>query len=280
MQFSVKPLIIFAQRRQATLDTNTTSAGIPTDPQTARDDIPVGDNNNTRVMSTLHIETKYDLRLHISHDASIRISLASEEDSIQDPKTSVHDDIIECCNSKLQTLDLNAATPSPDPVPSPSTIPYYPDDGTAFLWFKDPKSDPIPSGPISYRLFPDVCYASFLFYKHPLDLLSSHVDEDVFEDRYPSLVPFYFKWADTYNDALFYQIENVGGNFENLFPSVDEEVAWETEGFLLACCLALQSDVRKVEYSPSGKTYRLRKGQLDKELVRFLMDMEELLSPA
>ena len=64
------------------------------------------------------------------------------------------------------------------------------------------------------------------------------------------------------------------------FPHVEELVAWAAEGFLMACWLALQDNVKEVKYDPgTGPTkYYLLKGQLEDELMRFLTDMEALLS--
>jgi hypothetical protein len=44
---------------------------------------------------------------------------------------------------------------------------------------------------------------------------------------------------------------------------VDELVTWATEGFLLACWLALQDNVKEVEYSPIDEEYDLQKFRTD-----------------
>ncbi len=44
-----------------------------------------------------------------------------------------------------------------------------------------------------------------------------------------------------------------------------EEVAWETQGMLIACWLALQADVEEVEYKPLGE-YRIMIGKMGDEL--------------
>jgi hypothetical protein len=61
---------------------------------------------------------------------------------------------------------------------------------------------------------------------------------------------------------------------------VEELVSWATEGVLMACWLALQDNVTKVEYEPGNgyPKYYLEKGRLEQELLRFLTDMEALLS--
>jgi hypothetical protein len=43
-----------------------------------------------------------------------------------------------------------------------------------------------------------------------------------------------------------------------VFPEVHQRVAWETEGLLISCWLALQDDVEDVEYKPFWK-YRLER---------------------
>jgi hypothetical protein len=101
----------------------------------------------------------------------------------------------------------------------------------------------------------------------------------VIKDRYPCLAKFYFEWHDIY-ETLFdrYQECHLGTDAD-LFPHVEEEVAWATGGFLMASWLALQDNVMEVKYDPlTGPKYYLLKGRLEEELVRFLTDMEALLS--
>jgi hypothetical protein len=121
-------------------------------------------------------------------------------------------------------------------------------------------------------------HTSYLWYKDwTFDTI--HVDRDVIEDRYPRLAKLYFEWR----DMLLYEIsferrECYLGNGGDAFPHVEELVTWATEGFLMACWLALQDNVEEVKYGPETTEYYLRKGQLEEELVRFLTDMEALLS--
>jgi hypothetical protein len=264
MGLSVKPLILFAQKRPTTLDTP--ASIIPT-PQADRvyDDVtgsrhllsriwaafktsalwlqagaselicsicrPVG---NTGSMSTrLLLVTKYGLRLHVSHDATIQISYSPDP---QLRKKGVRDDL-DGCDSNLPTL--NAVTPLRDPIPSP---------------------------PFSYTFLADWC-TSFLWYKDYFD--GPHVDGDVIEDRYPRLAEVYFEWVEIHENAFVLQELHLGREAE-LFPEKDDYLAWYTEGFLLACWLALQDDVQEVDYNG----YHLRKGRLEEELVQFLVNMD------
>jgi hypothetical protein len=219
----VKPLVLFAKKRRATLDID--ASIIPT--SGAGDDVTSIDNKSTLVL----LVTKYGLRLHVSHDATVEIS-------IQHPPSlekSVHDDV-NGCNSNLPTL--NTVAPLPDP--------------------------PIPPKPVSYRLWPS-------WYTSCLWSLSDgmEVSKEEFEARHPRLpVNFYFDWVQIYNDA-FERQECHFGSLLPVFPKVEDRLAFETEGLLLACWLALQDDVQEVEYSQYS-SFLLRKGHLEEEILRFL----------
>lgn len=117
MGFSIKPLLIFAQRRRATLDTEASIIPAP-----EADGYDAADNKNTGAMSTLLLVTKYGLRLHVSHDATIHISY------IEQPR--LHDDV-DGCNSKLSTS--NAVTHPPDSI----SYWLFPSWRSSFLWNKD-----------------------------------------------------------------------------------------------------------------------------------------------
>lgn len=126
-----------------------------------------------------------------------------------------------------------------------------------------------PLGPISYRIFPSWC-TSYLW--DPVE-----VDHASIMSRYPRLSKSFFEWADIYDDSFERQECHYGSRLPT-FPCVDELVAWATEGVLMACWLSLQDHVYEVKYMPHGSfEYYLRKGQLEEELERFLVDMEALL---
>ncbi|KAH0545352.1 hypothetical protein GP486_008453 [Trichoglossum hirsutum] len=128
-----------------------------------------------------------------------------------------------------------------------------------------------------YRLFPD-WQTSYLWCDNREALPSSgqdHIDPKVIKRRYPTLAPYYFKWQ-TIHETAFERQECYLEAGEGAFPEVRDRVAWETEGLLIACWLALQGDVKSVEYKPSG-TYTLEKGTIGQNVYRFLADMEALL---
>jgi hypothetical protein len=101
------------------------------------------------------------------------------------------------------------------------------------------------------------------------------VDSDEIESLYPSWKPFFLSWGDIYETSFEQQECHLGIGVE-VFKCVRERVAWETEGILVACWLALQSHVEEVQYLPGGE-YLLEKGNMEKELHRFLINMESLL---
>jgi hypothetical protein len=134
----------------------------------------------------------------------------------------------------------------------------------------------MPSTLYSYRLFLD-WGTSFLWNKCTDPDDDPVVEGEEIEDRYPCLAEFYFEWVQIYDES-FRRQECHLSSYLPVFAKVDELVAWETEGFLLACWLALQDDVREfaLNYNHSS-AYHLRKGQLEKELAQFLIYMEEFL---
>jgi hypothetical protein len=93
------------------------------------------------------------------------------------------------------------------------------------------------------------------------------------------MYPFYMEWRDHFI-AEFEKNECYLGDGSTPFPIIEDRVAWEMEGFLCACYLALHDDVSSVEYrSQMGPSrYRLRKGKMEDELVQLLDDLEAVLS--
>jgi hypothetical protein len=228
MGFSVKPLVMFAQKRPETLDID--ASIIPT-PEAGDD---VTDNKSTLML----LVTKYGLRLHVSHDATVEISYIHEHPPLLEK--SVHDDVD---GSNLPTL--NAVAPLSNP--------------------------PIPFTPISYYFVPS-WGSSHLFMDGGFDVL-----KEEFEARYPRLVNIYFEWAKFYNDAFgrLWKLDQGSNPRSRVFPKVEDSLAWDTEGLLMACWLALQDNVQGVQYSSNSF---FRKGHLEEEILRFLMDTENSYS--
>ena len=213
-------------------------------------------SGSPNVQSTPLFETKYGFRLELYDGDSLKITnihaFSSHTEQCKDPSRKCGDETK--ASTKLPVLE---------DLPSKKR--------TAV------ERTPISKAHYRYRLFPD-WQTSYLWHDNyePLySLGNTHIDADVIEDRYPTLAPLYFEWQEIYETAFERQKCHLGSGKE-VFPGVHERVAWEAEGLLIACWLALQDDVEKVEYKPS-KAYRLERGWMEGELLRFLGDMEVLL---
>ncbi|PGH01053.1 hypothetical protein AJ79_08022 [Helicocarpus griseus UAMH5409] len=103
-----------------------------------------------------------------------------------------------------------------------------------------------------------------------------HVDEDIIEERYPALAPFYFSWHEAYEESFEKQECHLGSGAE-VFPEVEARVAWEVAGSLMACWLALQDEVERVSYEAPTGTYEICEKSMEGMLERFLLDANELL---
>ena len=65
------------------------------------------------------------------------------------------------------------------------------------------------------------------------------------------------------------------GSGAEVFPDLDDRIAWDVEGFVLACWLALRSDVHSVEYTPRSVEYKIEKGTIENVFLEFLRDMTQ-----
>ena len=99
-------------------------------------------------------------------------------------------------------------------------------------------------------------------------------DEEI-ECWFPTLQSSYFKWVTTYNEAFEKQELDLGHS-DVLFPDVSDEIAWETEGFLLACRLVLQDSVESVQYElDSTHKYQITKLSMVIEFREFLKHTDD-----
>lgn len=92
------------------------------------------------------------------------------------------------------------------------------------------------------------------------------------------------KWLESQEselDRLFRGNDDAAGAVPPADP--DRVVAWEMNGFFMACWLAYQPDVHSVEYKPSGVKYEIQPGTVESEFQRYLDHKSEELrrtSPA
>ena len=127
------------------------------------------------------------------------------------------------------------------------------------------------AGPRHYRIFPDwqtpFFWKDARFFKNGKE--DSSIEDEEIEALYPQFAPVFFDWRQFY-EAAFEEQELHLESKNEVFPELGDRVAWGVEGFLMAAWLVLQPDVETVEYSPGGKSYLLRKENVDAELNSFL----------
>ena len=59
-----------------------------------------------------------------------------------------------------------------------------------------------------------------------------------------------------------------------MFPDRHERAAWEVEGCLIACWLALREDFEGVEYKSGEKAYLVKRDGIENVLNKFLRDVD------
>lgn len=103
--------------------------------------------------------------------------------------------------------------------------------------------------------------------------IEAEIEEDTIFQRYPALAPFYRPWRESYEEALTQQEIHPGAH-AHVFPDLEERVAWEVAAYMIACDLALQGDVKCVEYhfAEVARTHNITKGNMDTSVVEFLED--------
>ena len=190
-----------------------------------------------------HLDTRYGLRLSLEKGqiTAVRsIPIVSHLETGSPPT----DPSIIGTTSTTASPSLDSST-----IPSSTAESLTTDSPTTFAHNKG-SSPPQPIKPrYSYRLFPD-WQTSYLWYNaHSPQGAdgNSHVDTNDIESRYPRLAPYYFDWQDRYESSFENQECHLGADAE-VFPDPHVRAAWEVEGCLMACWLALQEDVEKVEY--------------------------------
>lgn len=181
-----------------------------------------------------HLDTKYGLQICFENDQmkTVRIIHSPAQPEIGSPITNTHTTIVD------------------------NDVPFPPQT---------------PKAHYNYRLFPD-WQTSYLWYKTSQNALADchvHVDESDISSRYPELQDYYFAWQDIYESAFEKQGSHLGAQ-ANVFPDVHERAAWEVEGCLIACWLALREDVEGVEYRPEEKAYLLKADAVVDVLEEFL----------
>ncbi len=196
-----------------------------------------------------HLDTKYGLRLSLENGQikSVRIVNTPSQPTSDSPTTG-----------------------------SPTDDPLTPDTHTTIVNSKVPLPPQPPKPRYSYRLFPD-WQTSYLWYDASSQNASAdgdvHVDENDISTRYPGLRAYYFAWQEVYESAFEKQGCHLGAQVE-VFPDALERAAWEVEGCLIACWLALREDVVGIEYRPGEKAYLIKGDGVRDVLEGFLRDID------
>ncbi|KAI0000081.1 hypothetical protein F4779DRAFT_635726 [Xylariaceae sp. FL0662B] len=129
-----------------------------------------------------------------------------------------------------------------------------------------------------YRIFPDwmtSCLWKDMKYSRNRDE-NPMLDDEHTTSWYPPLASYFFDWRNVFKTEIERQGIHLGSG-EKVFDNPKECVAWCTEGFMMACWLVLQQDVETVEYClPNRTAYNLKKDNLNRQLHKFLVDIETL----
>ena len=211
--------------------------------------------NNLDILGAdgLLLETKYGLRVELGCFENVHTVLgfvAGASKSVLHPVSSLKSPFDSA--SKSEAHDVATSDVNNDKVLQtwgtnpPSANQYhfrlFADWGTTFLWH----NTKLPHPPGEYP-----------------------VDDEEIESWFPTLEPSYFAWVDTYNEAFETQECHLGQGHV-VFPDVSDEIAWETEGFLLACRLVLQDGVESVQYEVDFQEYQITKRSMAIEFLEFL----------
>lgn len=103
------------------------------------------------------------------------------------------------------------------------------------------------------------------------------MEDYILDARYSRLAPLYWEWQKVYEEAFEEQGLHLGNDVD-IFPNLNDRVAWEVAGFLIAVWLVLQDHVESINYSPSvTSSYHIRSENLEEIAKRFLEDENALL---
>lgn len=163
------------------------------------------------------------------------------------------------------------------------------DDGspTGVLTLEAEKQPPVDEGPKSddshqpyhYRLIPD-WHTSYLWYDTTAENYHGDpvVEDYTLDARYPGLAPLYWIWQGMYEEAFEKQGLHLGYRVD-VFPHVNDQVAWEVAGFFIAIWLILQDNVESIHYAPSRRSrYHIRGDNVGEVVRQFLNDENALLN--
>jgi len=101
------------------------------------------------------------------------------------------------------------------------------------------------------------------------------VDFGDIEERYPELYPSYKEWQE-FQEKIFARQFSADSENEDGALSRAQFIAWEVDGFLISCWLALQDDVSAIEYKPADVPYHIDRSNLEAQFRGFMEDIMHL----
>src|SRR5438034_6089778 len=227
MAIPLRAFRIFAQQRPSTLKYMSELLCPTEGDSTARmqslsntSSMPLITSGEVNGPSTLLLETKYGLRLEIEYGQAFKISDVSN-DARQYIDPSRQDDNRTGASGTLPTLES----------------------------WPSGKRDTVVGAPLlearnCYMILPEIYTSSFWSRSRPHDPM---IDAEEIDCLYPILKPFFCDWGDLFQSSFERLMRSLDFDAE-VFETVQEDVAFKTEGMLIACWLVLQSDVEDVKY--------------------------------
>lgn len=168
-------------------------------------------------------------------------------------------DVLDADSGNLQITDTSSKDGQQNGSTRQRRYRLFPDWQTSFLWSDDTSKKAAANGH----------FETGEEEEDEDDDESPEVDDDVIEARFPRLWAYYDVWRQTYETAFKGQGCHLVTGAE-AFPNAADRIAWDAEGMLMACWLALREDVESVEYLPRANQYRVEKASIEKQLPQFL----------
>jgi hypothetical protein len=204
--------------------------------------------NENKGEGRISFKTHYGIRVEINGNANqvMRIFIQAEQDqpTLIAPPNGIHAAVV-TQDGTSNTTPLSSS----DLLEEAQKLRYriFPDWQTSYLWY-----DPLWSG-------------------NPTDTYV--VEEEEIEDKYPVLYPFFSDWVTRSEIRFDQEFGQVNHHKAATMVGRAQMVAWEINGFLMGCWLALQDNIDSVVFE-STKKYEIRRGAMELEFENFLRDKE------
>lgn len=189
---------------------------------------------------TLIIKTKYGVKAEFTKNGSKVFTISANQSN--NPASS--DLSLPESESRMSGINPIPNLPTPRPVKARYRYRLLPDWQTSYLWY-------------------DITWP-----ENPQD--SPAIDSDEIEERYPELFPLYTEWQELQEEVFARHFSGVEERGEERALNTAQLLAWEVDGFLIACWLVAQDEVSAVEYKPGDVAYFLERGNLEGQFQEFI----------